>query len=58
MQGKEREARRTGKEGEEALRPRVDHVDLVQRHGVHDLLAHLQLALGALHELGLRARKE
>ncbi len=36
------------------LRARVYDVDLVQRDHVHHLLALLQLALGALHELGGR----
>ena len=30
--------------------PRVDDVDLVERHRVDDLLPLLELALGALHE--------
>ena len=37
-------------QGEEALLPRVDDVDLVEAHVVHDLLSLLQLALGALDE--------
>ena len=44
-----------GEEGEEALLPRVDDVDLVERDDVHHLLALLQLALGALHEFGVGA---
>mmetsp|Transcript_15709 Transcript_15709/g.33590 ORF Transcript_15709/g.33590 Transcript_15709/m.33590 type:complete len:340 (-) Transcript_15709:1208-2227(-) len=48
-------SRVAGEEREEALLPRVDHVDLVQADDVHNLLALLQLALGALHELGARA---
>lgn len=47
----------TGKEGEETLRTRVDHVDLVQRDGVDHLFPHLQLSLGALNKLGLRERE-
>lgn len=43
----------TREECQEALGARVDDVDLVQGHGVHHLLALLQLTVGALHELGL-----
>ena len=43
----------TREEGKEALLSAFDDVDLVQGHGVHHLLALLQLAVGALHELGL-----
>mmetsp|Transcript_4687 Transcript_4687/g.11992 ORF Transcript_4687/g.11992 Transcript_4687/m.11992 type:complete len:213 (+) Transcript_4687:1938-2576(+) len=45
----------TGEQGKEALLPRVDHVNLVQAHHVHDLLALLELALGALNEPSLWA---
>mmetsp|Transcript_42728 Transcript_42728/g.106338 ORF Transcript_42728/g.106338 Transcript_42728/m.106338 type:complete len:379 (-) Transcript_42728:89-1225(-) len=41
-------------ESEEALLPRVDHVNLMQRDDMHHLLALLQLSLRALHELGIR----
>lgn len=44
----------TGEEGQEALGAGVDDVDLVQGHGVHHLLALLELPVRALHELGLR----
>ena len=47
--------KRTGKEGEKALRAAVDDVNLVQADSVHHLLALLQLALGRGHKLGLRA---
>jgi hypothetical protein len=47
-------ARVAGEEREEALRPAVDHVDLVQRHRVHDLFAFLDFAFGALDEFCLR----
>jgi hypothetical protein len=40
---------------QEALRPAVDHVDLVQADDVHYLLPLLQLALRTLNELGGRA---
>ena len=43
----------TSKEGEEALCPRVDDVDLVQRDGVDDLFPDLELSLGTLDELCL-----
>mmetsp|Transcript_13014 Transcript_13014/g.50886 ORF Transcript_13014/g.50886 Transcript_13014/m.50886 type:complete len:477 (-) Transcript_13014:125-1555(-) len=42
-------------ERQETLRPAVDHVDLVQGDDVDNLLSLLKLALGALHEFGLRA---
>lgn len=45
----------TSEEGEESLSSRVDNIDLVEGYGVDGLLAHLQLTLGALYELGLRA---
>lgn len=48
-----RKDRLTGKESEETLSARVDHINLVQRDGVDDLLADLELSLGALNELGL-----
>mmetsp|Transcript_3864 Transcript_3864/g.17004 ORF Transcript_3864/g.17004 Transcript_3864/m.17004 type:complete len:483 (-) Transcript_3864:42-1490(-) len=41
-------------ERQETLRPAVDHVDLVQGDDVDNLLSLLKLALGALHEFGLR----
>lgn len=44
----------TREEGQEALGAGVDDVDLVQGHGVHHLLALLQLPIRALHELGLQ----
>ena len=40
-------------EGKEALRAAVDHVYLVQRHGVYDFLAFLDLAFWALNEFCL-----
>lgn len=40
-------------QGHESLRPRVDDIDFVECHGVHDLLSLLQLTLGALHESSL-----
>ncbi|KAJ6441961.1 LOW QUALITY PROTEIN: Central kinetochore subunit CHL4 [Purpureocillium lavendulum] len=48
-------ARVTGEEGEEALGPRVDDINLVQGDGVDHLLALLELAVGALEELGVDA---
>ena len=39
-------------QGQKALSPAVDDVDLVQGDGVHHLLPLLQLALGTLHEPG------
>ena len=42
-----------GKEGEEALRSRIDDIDLVQGDGVDDFFADLQLAFWALNEFGL-----
>merc|ERR1719159_1841702 len=37
-------------ESQETLGPRVDDVNLMQRHRVHNFLALLQLTLRALHE--------
>lgn len=48
-------ARVAAEEGQEALGPRVDDVDLVQGDGVDDLAALLELAVGALQELGVGA---
>ena len=42
-----------GEERQEALRPAVDDVDLVEGHRVHDLLPLLQLPFWTLHELRL-----
>ena len=43
----------TGKERKEALRPRVDHINLVQRDRVNHLLSVLQLSVRARDEAGL-----
>jgi hypothetical protein len=48
---------RPGKQSQKALRPRVDHVDLVQGHRVHHLLALLYLPLGTIHESRLRTHR-
>lgn len=48
-------ARVAAEEGQEPLGARVDDVDLVERDGVYYLLALLQLAVGALQELGVDA---
>ena len=48
-------ARVAGEEGEEALGAGVDDVDFVQGDGVDDFFALLQLAVGALDELGVGA---
>ena len=48
-------ARVAGEEGEKALRARVDHVNLVQADGVHDLAPLLQLAVRTLDEFGVGA---
>ncbi len=50
-------ARVAGKESQKALRARVDHVDLVQRDGVDNLFALLELTLGGLHKARLRAHR-
>jgi hypothetical protein len=44
------------KQCHEALRAAVDDIDLVKRDGMNDLLALLQLTLGALDVACLRAR--
>ena len=44
----------TSEESHEALRPRVDHIDLVECHCMHDLLSLLKFAFGALDETSLR----
>ncbi len=46
-----------GEEGEEALGPRVDDVDLVQGDCVHNLATLLQLALGTLYKSGVSSLK-
>nr|POF17610.1 hypothetical protein CFP56_13024 [Quercus suber] len=48
-------ARVAGEQGQKALGAAVDDVDLVERHGVHRLPSHLQLAVRALDELRVRA---
>ena len=40
------------------LRPGIDDIDFMQRDGVHDFFAFLQLPLGALHEPAVRTDKE
>ena len=47
----------TREEREETLRPGVNHVDLVKGHDVDNFFSLLQLALGALHKLGLRPHR-
>ncbi len=44
----------TGEESQKPLRAAVDDIDFMQTHCVDNLLAFLQLALGARYKLGLR----
>lgn len=46
-------ARVAREQREESLRTAVDHVDFVQRDGVHHFFTFLQLAFGTLNKLGL-----
>ena len=43
----------TGKEREKTLRARVNNINLVERHGVYDFSAALQLTLWTLNEFGV-----
>lgn len=45
----------TSEESHEALRARINHIDLVERHRVHDLLSLLELAFRTLHKTSLRS---
>ena len=46
-------SRITGEQREKALRPAIDHVDLVQRDSVNDFLPFLQFTFGTLNEFRL-----
>jgi len=45
----------TSEESHEALRARVNDIDLVESNCVHDLLSLLELTFGALNEASLRS---